>query len=684
MIKKLILASLMVATFLSVSAQQKIKDGTMPGSPSIPNSNAILELESNNKGMMLPRVALTDTLLAAPLTAHVKGMMVYDTAVNLVTGISPGIYYNDGTKWVKTSPDYGWRLLGNTGTTPPTVVGSSVGTANFWGTTDSRNLAIGTRGITRMLFDTSANAWGGEGTYMDHATASGGNNRNFIWGRNDSLIDVGGTGNHNANAIFGSFNKVISNSATYGSTNLISGGFNTAATSASAIFGNNNIDSALRTVVGGMYNILAPSAAWSVVIGGGGNPVDGNYLSGAGSAVFGATNEDSASYTLVTGYNNSVSPGSGGAVVLGENNNARGASIRTLMIGYANSGYNAAQSGIFGVYNADSAQFTLVSGESNRLSPAANNTEVSGRNNIVSAPFSVVGGDGNTVTGGGSSAVFGWNNKDTASYALVAGNGNILGATAYSGAAVGLQLSVTQTSNQIALGQYNKDTATAAFAIGIGTGVSARYNAITVSNGGSIGANRGNVGIGTNNPLNKMEINSGTAGSSGLRFTQINSSTSGTPSSAALGVNASGDVVVAAPEYTSSNTAFSSYIANSATPALIGNSSNTLSVVSAGPAQITYCFGYDLVESPAAGSVGDLVGDYVKFEIYVNGVATGIAITQQMISTLGGNTTVSGIANLTAGINTIRLYGSRTSNINGVYDHNFNFLNSSFSVYKIK
>jgi hypothetical protein len=88
-----------VGIMSSLSAQTKIKDGTVVGSSSEPNPNAVLELESNNKGLLLPRVALDGTLFASPLAAHVAGMSVYNTAT--VADVVPGYYYNDGTKWVK-------------------------------------------------------------------------------------------------------------------------------------------------------------------------------------------------------------------------------------------------------------------------------------------------------------------------------------------------------------------------------------------------------------------------------------------------------------------------------------------------------------------------------------------------------------------------------------------------------
>jgi hypothetical protein len=85
------------------TAQTKVKDGTVTGSSTLPNNNAILELESTQRGLLMPRVALQATNIASPLTAHIAGMTVYNTATAGTTPVNvfPGWYYNDGTKWVR-------------------------------------------------------------------------------------------------------------------------------------------------------------------------------------------------------------------------------------------------------------------------------------------------------------------------------------------------------------------------------------------------------------------------------------------------------------------------------------------------------------------------------------------------------------------------------------------------------
>jgi|GEM_PF-1667917 len=83
--------------FVPVFAQQKIKDNTIPGDI-LPNKDALLELESTNKGLLHARVQLIRTDDAAPLSQHRAGMMVYNTAT--VNDVSPGIYYNNGSHWI--------------------------------------------------------------------------------------------------------------------------------------------------------------------------------------------------------------------------------------------------------------------------------------------------------------------------------------------------------------------------------------------------------------------------------------------------------------------------------------------------------------------------------------------------------------------------------------------------------
>ncbi len=82
----------------NLNAQVKVGDNHTTVNP-----NSLLELESTDKGLLLPRLALTSTTSASPLTAHVLGMFVYNTATagSGNTAVTPGIYFNTGSQWYK-------------------------------------------------------------------------------------------------------------------------------------------------------------------------------------------------------------------------------------------------------------------------------------------------------------------------------------------------------------------------------------------------------------------------------------------------------------------------------------------------------------------------------------------------------------------------------------------------------
>jgi len=72
------------------------------GSSDVPDPDALLELrgsgEVETKGLLLPRVELVSLIDPSPLTMHIEGMIVYNTASNSV--VSPGLYRNNGSRWI--------------------------------------------------------------------------------------------------------------------------------------------------------------------------------------------------------------------------------------------------------------------------------------------------------------------------------------------------------------------------------------------------------------------------------------------------------------------------------------------------------------------------------------------------------------------------------------------------------
>lgn len=144
-----ILCLLVLLMPLTIQAQVTI------GSDATPDANALLDLKQDGttiKGLLLPRVALTATAQAAPLTAHVAGMTVYNTAT--AGDVKPGYYYNDGTKWVRIMEETAlnfWSLTGNKGTTAGT---------NFLGTTDDQDLMFKRNSIQAGRLGTSNTTYG--------------------------------------------------------------------------------------------------------------------------------------------------------------------------------------------------------------------------------------------------------------------------------------------------------------------------------------------------------------------------------------------------------------------------------------------------------------------------------------------------------------------------------------------
>ena len=158
-IRSILIFSMVFITMLvskQADAQMKIGDNA-----SVIHPDAILELQVSNKGLLLPRVALTSTTSPAPLGSFVNGMVVFDTVT--VNDVTPGIYYCDGTKWLRlstsTTSTGGWSLTGNAGTNPAT---------DYIGTTDNNPLVVRTNGSERMRVSQNGNI--GIGTNNPAAT----------------------------------------------------------------------------------------------------------------------------------------------------------------------------------------------------------------------------------------------------------------------------------------------------------------------------------------------------------------------------------------------------------------------------------------------------------------------------------------------------------------------------------
>lgn len=95
--------------------------------------NGALDIDSSTEGLLMPRVALTATNSASPVTnpaggSLVSGTIVYNTAVNSsgATAVTPGFYYWDGTNWLRIKKDiYNTPIYGLFTGSPQTITNST-------------------------------------------------------------------------------------------------------------------------------------------------------------------------------------------------------------------------------------------------------------------------------------------------------------------------------------------------------------------------------------------------------------------------------------------------------------------------------------------------------------------------------------------------------------------------------
>jgi hypothetical protein len=111
MIKSMQTKMFLVIPFLAMSfgtfAQVKIGDN-----PTTINAGSVLELESTNKGLLMPRISLTNTTTWGLQGTPAAGMHVYNTNTGITSSnmnyptltAKIGEYYWDGTGWVALAP----------------------------------------------------------------------------------------------------------------------------------------------------------------------------------------------------------------------------------------------------------------------------------------------------------------------------------------------------------------------------------------------------------------------------------------------------------------------------------------------------------------------------------------------------------------------------------------------------
>jgi len=262
-----------------------------------PDASAMLDVKSNNQGVLVPRIALTATTDLVTIASPATSLLIYNTAT--VADVLPGFYYFNGTAWTPiagSGASAGWDVLGNAGT---------VNGTNFLGTTDAQDLDIRTNNVIRHrltqqgqleFLNTGRSVFIGEGAGANDALI---NTQNVFVGFNAGNSNLTGEIN-TASGIFSLFSNTV------GDNNTANGGyslfFNTTGAHNTASGGG-----ALQNNTVGNYNTA--NGAFSLYSNTTG---EANTASGLNALFFNTTGNNntasgtSALYSNTTGFGNTA------------------------------------------------------------------------------------------------------------------------------------------------------------------------------------------------------------------------------------------------------------------------------------------------------------------------------------------------------------------------------------------
>lgn len=242
-----------------ISATAQVGIGTIT-----PDADSDLTLGSTDKGLLINKVALTSTSSAAPMSSHVAGMLVYNTAT--AGDVTPGMYYNNGSAWVRaeSNPDDGdWFTEG--GTSVPTGISDNIyteGSVRFGGnnnTVTGANALVGgsgndvsgdrsaSFGINNTITTDNSLSTGSGNTISGHHSISGGSNntvsgaRSVSWGDSNNVSGDRSAAGGNNNTVSGGASIAFGNTNTVSNFNSQAVGIgNNVAGNSSVAFGNGN------------------------------------------------------------------------------------------------------------------------------------------------------------------------------------------------------------------------------------------------------------------------------------------------------------------------------------------------------------------------------------------------------------------------------------------------------------
>ncbi len=317
MIRKITLLPLTVLLFLWVAV--KAQNVSINNTQAPPHPSAMLDVSSPAKGVLLPKVSLQALNMGNPINNPAKGLIVYNTNVNLPGG--EGYYYNAGNgnnivAWTKLGASGntgGWQLTGNAGTN------SAI---NFIGTTDDQNVVFKRGGVNALEIANGGVliARGSDG-FLPFA----GNGPMFLWLAGKSAFRAGAVGNNEWDDV---------NVGQYS----FAGGVNTKATGpVSTTFGGGTTASDAYTTAMGWATVASGAIATSM---GSGTLASGSESTAMGKATK-ATNTEATSMGALSLASGRTSLATGWTTIasgdhtasFGENTQARGTNAASMGFG---------------------------------------------------------------------------------------------------------------------------------------------------------------------------------------------------------------------------------------------------------------------------------------------------------------------------------------------------------------
>ena len=285
--KKITILTLLISSTFTFS---QVGIGT-----TIPDASAILDVSSNDKGILVPRISLIDvTNLVSPVNAPTTGLMIWNTNASVIGGTGIGFYFFDGTKWVAVNTNTSNTLdgaydAGGSGAGRTIIADANpvkiTGTDGFWvtgthgsgasleaSTTNSKMFYYPRKSAFRAGFDDTSK-WI-DANIGNYSAAFG---RNTLASGNYSLA-VGEltTASGDYSTSFGTFTTASGSASTaFGNTTTASGvnsftaGVNSVASGSNSFAaGSNVVARSFGEVAFGIFNTdYTPSSATAIVAG---------------------------------------------------------------------------------------------------------------------------------------------------------------------------------------------------------------------------------------------------------------------------------------------------------------------------------------------------------------------------------------------------------------------------------